>query len=872
MPELASEQLTPMLRHYLEVKAAHPDALVFYRMGDFYELFLDDAVVAAPVLEVTLTARHKGRENETPMCGVPYHALDTYLARAVRAGFKVAICDQVEDPATAKGLVRREVVRVVTPGTLSDPGLLEAGEENLLAVLLWERTGGAIAFLEVSTGLFEVQRVADTSEAVEALELARPREVLVGGTAPVELESWLELRVACRTQLAPADVPRAERAADELRRQLLTGSLRGFGLEDDEPATRAAALAVRYARDTQRVELVHLRSLVVREGVDRMVLDATTLANLDVLQNARDGSKRHSLLGAVDATRSAAGARRLRTWLQRPLRDRDTIELRHLAVGELVGRPETRRELGAGLARVADLERLAARAVLGSITPREAGALRETLVVVPGLLERAAGSGSPLLVELGCVEPVTLLRDELARVLAVDPAASVADGGVVASGLDPDLDRARSLAHGVRQVILEREVAERERTGIPSLKIRYNRVFGYYIEVTKAHAKSVPADYIRKQTLVGAERYVTPEIKALEEEVLAAEERQLVLEKLWWDRLVVHIVASAAPLRTLARALADLDVLVGFAEVAAKRGWVAPRMGPLGGPIRVRDGRHPIVEATTREAFVPNDVELDPETSQVVVLTGPNMGGKSTWLRQIALLCLLAQAGSFVPAAAAELAVIDRIFTRVGASDDLARGESTFMVEMIETARILHHATRDSLVILDEVGRGTSTFDGLALAWAIVEFLHERCGAKTVFATHYHQLTELAALLPRVVNRTMAVREWQDKIVFLKRVVDGASDKSYGLQVAKLAGLPAQVVARAAEVLGNLEAQEYDMVGTPRLAGGSSAPPQVHTAEQLRLFAAPEEVVAKVLREVSVDELTPLAALNLIHTLKERLG
>ncbi len=872
LPEVATEALTPMLRHYLEVKAAHPDALVFYRMGDFFELFYDDAVTAAPVLEVTLTARHKGRENEAPMCGVPHHALDAYLGRAVRAGFKVAICDQVEDPAEAKGLVRREVVRVVTPGTLSEPGLLEAAEDNLLAVVVWEGQVGALALLDVSTGLFEVQRVRQASDAVDALELARPREVVFGGVLPTDLSLWLEARVSCRTEVGADQIPRPDRAGDELKRQLRIETLRGLGIDEPDVAVQAAAVALRYVRATQRQELGHLRHLSLREGSDALVLDATTLANLDVLQGSRDTSRQHSLLATVDATRTAAGGRLLRQWLRRPLRDLATIGARHEVVVELVADTTRRRALGDTLRQIADLERSSTRAVLGSIGPREAAALRDTLVGAPEVLALAGAGEAVRTKELAHTPACPGLAAELVRMLAPEPSHTVGDGGVIAAGVDAELDRARALARDVRRVILEREASERERTGISSLKIRYNKVFGYYIEITKANARNVPAEYIRKQTLVNAERYITPEIKALEEEVLAAEERQAALEVEWWNRVVEAIAAESENLRRLAHALAEIDVLRGFADVAAKRSWVAPRMTPAGGAMVVRDGRHPIVEGTTREPFVPNDALLDPDEAQIVVLTGPNMGGKSTWLRQIALICLLAQAGSLVPAASAELSVVDRIFTRVGASDDLARGESTFMVEMIETARILNQASRNSLVILDEVGRGTSTFDGLALAWAIVEHLHEKVGAKTVFATHYHQLTELASTLPRVVNRTMAVREWQDRIVFLKRVVDGSSDKSYGLQVARLAGLPEVVIQRANEVLGNLEAQELDMTGKPRLARGAHAPQVDDGNEQLRLFAAPEEIVAKTLRDVDVDRLTPLAALNLVATLRERLG
>jgi DNA mismatch repair protein MutS len=526
------------------------------------------------------------------------------------------------------------------------------------------------------------------------------------------------------------------------------------------------------------------------------------------------------------------------------------------------------------LARVGDLERLLSRAVLGSLGPREAASLRDSLDELPGLLAEVdpiGGSPSELLAALAGTDPAAALAAELSRVLAEEPPVSLADGGVIAEGVDPELDRTRSLAGDSKRHILAMEAREREATGISSLKIRYNRVFGYYVEVTKANASRVPDHYIRKQTLVGAERYVTPEIKELEEQVLSAEERQLALEAEHFRRLVAEVVHAGPALTRAAAAVGTLDALAAFAEVAARNRYVAPGIGPPGAPIVIEEGRHPVVEATTSEPFVPNDTEIDSESSQIVVLTGPNMGGKSTYLRQVALIVLMAQAGSFVPAARAEIGVVDRIFTRVGASDDLARGESTFMVEMIETANILHHATAESLVVLDEVGRGTATFDGLSLAWAIVEFLHEEGRGKTLFATHYHELTELAALLPRVVNRTLAVKEWEDRIVFLRRVVPGSADKSYGIHVARLAGLPPRVLERAEEVLGNLEAQEYDLTGAPRLARGKRAPRERVADGQLALFAPSEEVVLARLRSVDPDRLTPLDALALLHELRARL-
>jgi DNA mismatch repair protein MutS len=880
-----------MLRHYLEMKAQHPDALLFYRMGDFYELFFEDAQRAAPLLEVALTARGRGTDNETPMCGVPYHALESYLGKVLRAGLKAAVCDQMEDPATAKGLVRREVTRVITPGTLSEPGLLDGKEENLLASVRFRSDGsGAVAFLDVSTGAFFVRRCRDPQEALEDLELLRPRELLtplVGGgdgELPPALLRWAERSGVCRSVLDEELAPAGRRAAELVQRQLGVATLKGLGLDDGEPAVEAAAAALLYARDTQRSDLAHVRALALRDVADALLLDATTLANLEVLRSLREGGRRGTLLAVLDRTVTPAGGRLIKDWLRRPLRDATAIRARHEAVGELLADVARRERLREALASLGDPQRWAGRAVLGTLQPREAAALRDGLARVPAALAELATAAAPLLRELGAVDPLADLHGELVRCLVASPPATWKDGGVIADGLDAELDAARSLARDSKRHILALEARERQRTGIGSLKIRYNRVFGYYLEVTRANQHLVPDDFIRRQTLANAERFVTPEVKELEAAILGAEERQLALEEEHFRRLLAAIAARAADVRWLAEALAAADVLAAFAETASRQRYVRPRIGEPGGSIVVRDGRHPVVEALASDPFVPNDLELDGERARVVVLTGPNMGGKSTYLRQAALIVLMAQAGSFVPAGEAEVGVVDRIFTRVGASDDLARGESTFMVEMIETARILHHATARSLVVLDEVGRGTATFDGLSLAWAIAEHLHEQIGAKTLFATHYHELTELAALLPHVVNRTMAVKEWEDRIIFLRRVAAGSADKSYGLHVARLAGLPAAVVERAGEVLANLEAQEYDLAGRPRLAKprgrGQAAVAASNVADahalgspaQLQLFAGAEEAVARALRAADLERMTPIDALNLLHDLKQRLG
>ena len=866
-------QLTPMLRHYLQVKAEHPDSILLYRMGDFYEMFYEDAARAAPILEIALTARQRGTENEAPMCGVPHQALEGYLGKLVRAGLKVAICDQVEDAAQARGLVRREVTRVVTPGTLSEPDLLDGKEDNLLCALAWSDAAGAGAFLDVSTGKLLVHRWRSSGEALADLAVLRPRELLFAeDELPADLGAWADRERVCRTALAGDDRMGQEAARRLLERQFQTATVKGFGLETHEPAVVATAIALDYARRTQRSDLLHVRDLQVIEARDFLMLDDTTLTNLEVVRPLRGGGRQGTLYARLDHTRTAMGARRLRSWLLRPAVDPGEILGRHDAVEELHDEPPRRDALRASLHRVADVERLLSRAVLGSLTPRDAGALRDSLREAAFLCAHLDGCRAALLASIARVDPVADLLAALERRLAADPPAALRAGGAIAAGVNDELDRSRSLVRDRKRHVLALEARERERTGIPSLKIGYNKVFGYYLEVTNPHRARVPADFKRRQTLTTAERYVTPELDELEREILGAEERLIGLEAEEYGRVVRAIVDRAGALRELATALGTLDVLCALAEAAVLYDYRRPRMLEPGAGLRIRDGRHPVVEASLGREFVPNDTDVDPDNAQVVLLTGPNMGGKSTYLRQVALIALMAQAGSFVPAASAEIGLLDRIFTRVGASDDLARGESTFMVEMIETANILRHAGPGSLVILDEVGRGTATFDGLSLAWAIVEHLHDTCRALTLFATHYHELTELQSLLPRVVNRTMAVKEWEERIHFLRRVVPGSADKSYGIHVARLAGLPSPVLERAGEVLANLEQHEYDLTGTPRLARGRrTGAADADRRVQLQLFTPPEELVASILRELDVERLSPLAALNLVHALRCRL-
>ena len=858
--------LTPMFRHYLEVKAEYPDAILLYRMGDFYETFFEDAEIAAPIFEIQLTARQKGTPSEAPMCGVPHHALDGYIGKLLAAGRKVAICDQVEDPKTAKGLVRREVTRVLTPGTVSELDLLEAGAFNHLLVLMTGASGLAGTLLDLSTGSFTGRRWSDADAVLGDLETWSVREVLLGPAIDQELGGNIRRKVNCVTELAADEVPSQKDAERDLRDQFGLDSLRGLGLADDDPVAVAGAVALGYVRRNSFSGVPHIRTLRFEADESSLVLDEATLRNLEILKNPT-GRKHGSLLWVLDRTRTAGGGRTLRRWLTRPLRDLAAIDARLDAVEEL-GTPSVRQVLTDALRRIPDLERLTTRAVLGTMTPAECGAMRDGLRAVPEAQQTLVERRSDLLVEARSVDPCSDLEARLSAALSESPPNTIQNGGIFAEGYDDELDRLRSLSTDAKTMLLEIESRERAATGIGNLKVRFNRVFGYYLEVTKTHQDKVPEHYVRKQTLANAERYITEELKELESEILGAEEKQLAVEERLYRELREALAEEHERLMTLADTLARLDALASLAEVADRENYCRPRLLPAGSDLEIEQGRHPVVEKTVDRDFVANDAVLG-DAARILLITGPNMGGKSTYLRQVALIALMAHCGSFVPAAKAAIPQLDRVFTRIGAADDLARGESTFMVEMTETANILLHATPDSLVVLDEVGRGTATFDGLSLAWAIVEHLHETVRAKTLFATHYHELTELAAMLPHLRNLSIAVREWRDQIVFLHRVVPGTADKSYGLHVGRLAGVPESVIQRAGEVLGNLEAQALDPQGKPKLGEGAQVAETA--ADQLRLFARPEDVVAQLLRELDLERLTPIAALNLLETLKGRL-
>jgi DNA mismatch repair protein MutS len=839
-----------MLRQYFEMKARVPDAILFYRMGDFYEMFFDDAREAAPLLGIALTARHKDSDIEAPMCGVPYHAAEHHIARLIASGRKVAVCDQVEDPRAARGLVRRDITRIVTPGTVLDPeALLPEAPSYLAALATGERDWG-IAFLDLSTGRFHAGTVA-AARLPDVFALFRPREVLFSD--------------AVEPPSIPARIPRSLRGAAWFEAAARSGAPEAL----PGAAGRAAAAALAYAAEMRPHGVAHVGAPQPLRFGERMGLDASAVATLEIFEST-DGSPDRSLCRLIDRTRTPMGSRALRDALARPSTDPVELADRWEAVEELVAGEEPRRLLQQSLAEVGDLERRFARICVRNAGPREVAAWAGGLARLPEIRRAGSPLKSPRL--RGLIDEMPEASDLVERVggtLAPDPPVAVAAGGAIRDGADRELDELRSLRRDAQGALLAIEAEERRRSGIPNLRVRYNRVFGYSLEVGEKHRDRVPADWIRRQSLANAERFATPALKELEEKILGAEERIGQIEERIYGELLAELALSAQRVAGISSALSGLDLAASFAEAAASGRWVRPILSERP-RLRLDGSRHPLVEALRREEpFVPNDCDLSAER-RIVLVTGPNMGGKSTYLRQVATAVLLAQAGAFVPAEAMEFSIVDRIFTRVGAADHLSRGESTFMVEMLETAAILREATPRSLVILDEVGRGTSTFDGLSIAWAIVEHLHDapEKSAFVLFATHYHELTEIALVRTGVANATMAVKEAAGRVVFLRKVVPGAADRSYGIQVAELAGLPPSVTARAREILGNLEKQELDVQGAPVLArhDGESA-----GQGQLLLFSASEELVLEKLRGLDADNMTPIAALSLLASLQERL-
>lgn len=890
-----------MMRQYLDAKAAYPDAILFFRMGDFYEMFFEDAVVTSRELGLTLTARNKkSDEDEIPMAGVPHHAATGYVSRLIDKGFTVAICEQLEDPALAKGIVKRDVVRVVTPGVVLDTDQLDAKAPNFVAAVYHGARGlFGIAYADVSTGEFRATEVATAGEVASELRRFEPREVLVNQLAHNALERG-HVRVDgafLRTKddayfdrkSLRGEVARGVRLAEDIANDgyflnevgLAALFERTGDFEFGEPdAVHAAGAAVlRYFVETQRGIPAHLQPAEPYHAASFLIVDEATKANLELTETLMGGRRAGSLLSIIDKTVTALGGRMLRHWLNYPLVDVDAIELRLSAVAELFGRPALRSDVRQSLDEVYDIERLCGRITSGTANARDLRSLRTTLDAIDPIRAYLAECDTVRLKDLGeRLDPFTDLRALIERAIVDEPPSTITDGGLFRRGYHEELDEILDLAENGKDWLLGYEVEQRARTEISSLKVRHNKVFGYYIEVTRANLHLVPDDYVRKQTLANAERYFTPELKEKEEKILGAQDRRTVLEQQLFEELRRTVGGEVAALLATARLLAELDVLAAFAELAVRNDYVRPSIDDTD-LIAIDEGRHPVVERTiTDERFVPNDVYLDGGEHRLQIITGPNMAGKSTVIRQVALIVLLAQMGSFVPARSARIGVVDKIFSRVGASDNLARGQSTFMVEMTEAAHILENATSHSLVILDEIGRGTSTFDGLSIAWAVVEYLHDEVRAKTMFATHYHELTELDRTLEGVENLSIAVKEWKEDIIFLRKLVPGEANRSYGVQVARLAGLPASVIERAGEVLQNLEQSKFDERGLPIPSRGRDPEAtKTYNPDQLSLFGGgvtltdAEKRALEALRDLDADALTPLDALNLLAKLASDL-
>jgi DNA mismatch repair protein MutS len=880
-----SEPSTPLMRQYAAVKKEYPNALLFFRLGDFYELFFDDAVVAAKELQITLTSRNKEKDIAIPMCGVPYHAAENYIARLIRKGFKVAICEQMEDPRFAKKLVKREVTRVVTPGTAAD-AQLGAEENSFLACVAQHVDVLGLALLDLSTGEFRATefRGSDAGRRVrEELLVLRPREVLFASSLPLFEQPRQQAvigaipRVASIENATWAETPledwvfAPDYAIPLVENHFGVMSLEGFGLAGRTTAASAAGAILHYVRSTQRGALSHVDRIGYYERQDCLVLDAVTVRNLELLEPLfSGGGDSVTLCRSLDCTVTPMGKRLLRAWMLRPSIERTEIEKRLSAVEAMVRDLVAREELRRAMDGILDLERLLSRVTLEAANPRDLLTLSASLTKLPAVRSALARFQAERLRQLHAqCDELPDVRERIVTTLVDEPPLTLAEGGVIRGGVEAALDELRDLSRNSKQYIAQIEQRERQRTGIGSLKVKFNSVFGYYLEISKANLHLAPADYERKQTLVNAERFTTPELKEYEAKVLDAQEKIVEIERRLFAELRAAISAEAKRIRQTALALAEIDVLAGFATQAVNRAYCRPQLDDSN-DIEIVDGRHPVIEqqelSGVSDRFVPNDLYLNGTTHAVLVITGPNMGGKSTYLRQAALIVLMAQMGSFVPARSARLGLVDRIFTRIGASDNLARGRSTFMVEMTETAAILNTATPRSLILLDEVGRGTSTYDGLAIAWAAVEYIHANTRAKTLFATHYHELTELAERLSGVKNFHVTVKESSGNVVFLRKVVEGAADRSYGIEVAKLAGLPAEVIRRAREVLAEHESAEQSAV--THLSSGdvaSSGP------IQMTIFTPLSQKIVDRIKETDLNAISPLEALNLLHELKRQM-
>ncbi len=865
-------KVTPMMKQYLSIKEKYADSILFYRMGDFYEMFFEDAEVASRILEITLTSRNKKDKTPIPMCGIPARAVQGYVARLIEQGYRVAICDQIEDPATAKGLVKRDVVRVITPGMIIENELLDDKSNNF--ILAVAETNGVIglSYLDISTSTFRVTEANDIDVITEEALRVSPREILFPETSKPNpfLSPILERFPDKSISFLNDRSFEYHKGRQRLITQFKTVSLEGFGCEHLKAGVSAAGALMFYVQETQKQPVDHIHRIESYSLSNYLLLDDSSCQNLELLKNIRSSSRRGTLIGIMDRTVTAPGGRLLQQWLRYPLLDPEMILQRQEAVAEAKENISIRKQLRESLKSIRDLERLGSRITMGHANARELLGLKHSLQALPDLQSILSNLHSELFMFRENLEPLYELATHIEKSIRDDAPPTIHEGGIIKTGYHPELDRLIQINRDGKGWLARLEIKEKETLGINSLKVRYNKVFGYYIEIPKSHSDNIPSNYIRKQTLVNAERYITDELKTYEEEVLGAEERRATLEYELFNNLRQEVIKNNNQIQKIAQFLACVDVLVNLADVADQNDYTQPRI-TTDGKILIEDGRHPVVEKMIAgERFVPNSIRMDNEKNQILILTGPNMAGKSTVLRQVALLVLMAQIGSFIPAGESSLSIVDRIFTRVGALDNLSQGQSTFMVEMQETANILNNATEKSLIILDEIGRGTSTFDGLSIAWAVAEYLHDLHGngVKTLFATHYHELTDLSETKPRVKNYNIAVKEWNDEVIFLRKLVEGSTNRSYGIQVARLAGIPNNVLQRAKKILSNIEKSEKGFNGMPIFAEGEET--QEVGQVQLNLFKKPEQQLLETLRNLDLLNMTPLEALRYLDELHEK--
>lgn len=863
---------TPMVKQYLSIKDQYPDAILFYRMGDFYEMFFEDAHIASRALEITLTSRNKKDESPVPMCGVPHRAARSYIARLINKGYKVAVCDQIEDPATAKGLVKRDVVRVITPGMIIEDELLDKRSNNYVLSVKSKDGAIGIAFLDISTGTFRITESKDREAIMEEIQRISPREILLPESSKNDPEFLpitdilTEISISYLADRAFEFKSSYERLTDQFK----TVTLEGFGCENWRAGICAAGAVVFYVGETQKQKLEHLSRIEIHRLDKYLMVDGLSWQNLELSRNIRSGSRRATLMGVLDHTCTAMGARLLAQWMRYPLIDSKEIGLRHDAVGEAKETTQNRSSIRENLKSVHDIERIGNKIVMGHANARDLVALKRSLQMLPKIWPLLSELNSELFQSPENIDHLPALADLIDRAIREDAPPAINEGGIIKPGYNRELDELVQISRDAKGWLAQLEVREKESTGINTLKVRYNKVFGYYIEISKNRSDSVPANYVRKQTLVNAERFITDELKSFEMKILGAEDQRATLEYEIFNQIRKEVVKNNPGIQRAARFLARLDCVINLAEVAAQNDYCRPDI-TTDGRICIEEGRHPVVEKMiTAERFVPNSVQMDDQDNQLLIITGPNMAGKSTVLRQVALVVIMAQMGSFVPAARAQISITDRIFTRVGALDNLSQGQSTFMVEMEETANILNNATEKSLVIMDEIGRGTSTFDGLSIAWAVAEYLHDlnNRGVKTLFATHYHELTELARIKPRVKNFNIAVKEWNDEIIFLRKLVPGGTNRSYGIQVARLAGIPAPVIKRAKRILYKIEQGEYNSRGATGMIDGET--PAAKGPVQLDLFRKTENKLIEQLTKTDISRMTPLEALNFLNELQEK--